>query len=318
MSIMGVELKQLRYFVAVAGELNFSAAARRLYVSQQALSRIIQQLEHELGVRLFHRTTRSVTLTEAGRALLVSAQSALAAVDDAVQSAQRVGSSPRPLRVDLSSGSLRTPALILRKLRRTYPDLPLQLVEDGVPRGLTALADGRLDALIGLATHCPPDIPAESVRREPVLLGMVAEHPLAQMTTVPVSALADTELLLPSDFAAIEWVEFVRTFCAEAGVEVRRWPGATHGGVAAADVLRDVGCVTPTVAWAEPPADLVFRPLVEPTPVLTWSVMTAPAAHGSDELGAFLATVRSLAGAQHNHSPMRSGAVRPTIHNGAL
>jgi DNA-binding MarR family transcriptional regulator len=68
------ELRHLRYFVAVAEELNFSAAARREFVSQQALSRIIQQLEAELGVLLFERTSRSVRLTPAGEAMLAAAR----------------------------------------------------------------------------------------------------------------------------------------------------------------------------------------------------------------------------------------------------
>jgi DNA-binding transcriptional LysR family regulator len=301
---MGVELKQLRYFVAVAEELNFSAAGRRLYLSQQALSRIIRQLEKELGVRLFDRTTRSVALTPAGQSLLTSARRAIAVVDDAVQSTRRAGERPRPLRMDVSSAGLLTGALILRKLRRDWPNLPVHQVEEGVPRGLAALVQGRLDALFGLATHCPPEIRAEPVRREPVLLGMAAHHPLAGLAAVPVSALADMELLLPSDAAAVEWVEFVSGFCAEAGVTPRRWPGATHGSVAAAEILRETGCATPTVAWADPPDDLVFRPLVGPAPVLEWSMMTSPVSHGTAELDVLVRCVRSLAA---EHAWLRGG-----------
>ena len=296
---MGVELKQLRYFVAVADRLNFSAAARELYISQQALSRIIQQLENDLGVRLFDRTTRSVELSAAGEALLPSARRSIAMVDDAMETTRRAGGQQRSLRVDVSSGGLRTGAQILRTLRRELPGVPVHQVENGVPRGLTALAQGQLDALFGLATRCPPEIPAELIRREPVLLGMVSDHPLAQGKSVPVAMLADTELLLPSDDSAIEWVEFVGEFCAEAGVTPRRWPGVTHGSVAAAEVLRDSHCVTPTVAWEDPPTDLVFRPLVEPSPMLAWSMMTPPDAGRNTELAALAHCVRLLASDLH-------------------
>lgn len=88
---MSLELKHLRYFVAVADELSFSAAARRLYVSQQAISRVIQQLERALGVRLFERTTRSVRLTAAGSALYPSAERSIAAAEEAFEAARRAG-----------------------------------------------------------------------------------------------------------------------------------------------------------------------------------------------------------------------------------
>ncbi|HZD69174.1 MAG TPA: LysR family transcriptional regulator [Actinomycetes bacterium] len=297
---MSLELKHLRYFVAVAQELNFSAAARRLYISQQALSRIIQQLERELGVRVLERTTRSVELTAAGEALLASAPRSIATVEEALEEARRAARNdrPRPLRVDVSSASLQTPALILRRLRHEHPDLPVHLVEDGVPRGLVALQEGRLDALFGLATHCPREVPAELIRREPVLVGMTAGHPLGNLDAVPVAMLADVELLLPSDTAAPEWVELVRQLCGKAGFTPRRWRGATHGSAAAADVLREEGCVTPTVAWADPPGDLAFRPLVEPSAVLEWSMMLSPVAKGRAELDLLVRCVRAAADEQ--------------------
>jgi DNA-binding transcriptional LysR family regulator len=270
------ELKHMRYFVAVAEELNFSAAARRLYVSQQALSRVIQQFERELGVQLFERTTRSVRLTRAGDALLESAKRSISAAEEAFETARRAesGAGGRVLRVDISSSGLETGASVLRRLRRDHPDICVHQVEQGVPRGLVALREGRLDALFGLATYCPPEIQAEVIRREPVLVGMAADHPLANLDAVPVARLADYDLLLPSDEDAAEWVEFVRLFCGQAGVRPRRWPGSTHGAAAHAEVLREAGCVVPTPAWTEPPSDLVFRPLVAPAPVLTWSIMT--------------------------------------------
>lgn len=293
---MSPDVQHLRYFVAVAEELNFSVAARRLYVSQQALSRAIQQLERQLGVKLFERTTRSVRLTAAGEAMLVWARRSTSAADEAVKAARRadLGDDVRPLRLDLSATSLRTAATILQRVRLDHPDVPIQLVEDGVPRGLDALLNDRLDALLGLATHCPVELNADLICREPVLVGMGAHHWLARLDTVPVAQLAGVDMLLPSDAAAIEWVEFVALFCGQAGVRPRRWPAATHGSAAAADVLRGSDCVTPTMAWADPPTDLVFRRLVEPTPIIPWSVMTAPAADERPEVLAFKRSVHAL------------------------
>ena len=252
---MGLELKHLRAFVAVAEELNFSRAARRLYISQQALSRIVQQLERELDTRLLERTTRSVRLTPAGEALLASGRRSLNAVSAAFEEARRTGAQ---LRVDVSSSGLRTGAEILRTMRRRHPGIAVRQVEEGVPRGLTALQENRLDALFGMAVPVPADVHTEPIRHEPVLLGMAATHPLAEFDEVPVAKLADYDLLLPSAAAAPEWVRFVRDFCREAGVEAHRWPGTTHGSVGAAEVVADGDCVVPTVAWAAPPDSLVF------------------------------------------------------------
>lgn len=298
---MSVELKHLRYFVAVAEDLNFSAAARRLYVSQQALSRIIQQLERTLGVKLFDRTTRSVALTPAGEAMLAAARRSTAAADDAFHAAQRAarGAIPRALRVDISSGGLETGAVLLRYLREHHPALAVHQVEDGVPRGLIGLQDGGLDVLLGLAASPPTQIDAELIRREPVLLGLAASHPLAARASVPVAMLADLPLLLPSEQAAPEWAAFVRHFCAQAGITPRRWPGTTHGSVQAAEVIRNGDCAVPTVAWAQPPDGVVFRPLVQPAPVFPWSVMTARTAIRPVEVDTFLRCARTVSAAEN-------------------
>jgi DNA-binding transcriptional LysR family regulator len=291
---MSPELKHLRYFVAVAEELSFSAAARRLYLSQQALSRIIQQLEQDLGVKLFERTTRSVRLTPAGEATLGPARRALAAAEDAVDAARRAGRGAHPpvLRVDISSSGIETGAMIMRRFRRDHPDIAVRHVEDGVPTGLVALQENRLDVLLGLATYCPLDVSAEVVRLEPVVLGMARDHPLAALPAVPVARLTDVDLLLPSDRAAVEWVEFVASFCRQAGARFRRWPGVTRGSQGAAEVVRDGACVVPTARWTDPPPDLVFRPLVEPTPILSWALMTA--GDSSGQVDALLESARAV------------------------
>jgi DNA-binding transcriptional LysR family regulator len=104
-----VELRDLRYFVAVAEELNFSRAARRLQMAQPPLSVAIRQLEQEIGASLFVRTSREVKLTEAGETLLVGARRTLAEADAAVAAARRVGSG--------EAGTLRVAYKLERRLR---------------------------------------------------------------------------------------------------------------------------------------------------------------------------------------------------------
>jgi len=291
---MSLDLRHLRSFVAVAEELSFSKAAHRMYVSQQALSRIIQQLERELGTRLLERTTRQVQLTAAGEALLESGRRSLDAVSAAFEEARRAANESAELRVDVSSSGLQTGAEILRRMRRQHPSIAVRQVEDGVPRGMVALRDGRLDALFGLAVQVPADVELEAIRREPVVVGMATDHPLADLEAVPVAKLAGYELLLPSEAAAPEWLRFVEDFCREAGITAQRWPGTTHGSVGAAEVVAEGTAVVPTAAWAAPPADLVFRPLVEPSPVLTWAMMLAKGSVERPEIRALADTVRAV------------------------
>lgn len=270
---MSVELRHLRALVAAAEAGSFTAAARSLHLTQQSLSRTIAQLESRTGAQLFERRGRSVTLTAAGEAMLPGGRRALAAADAAVDAA-REGTGQAPLRVDVSSAGIETGALILRALRRDHRELAVEQTEVGVARGLGDLLAGRLDVVLGGVEDVPPGVATEPVRREPVLVAMAADHALAATDAVPVAALGDVELLLPADAAAGEWNVFVGAFCRTAGVPVRRFRAVTHGSVAAAEVLREGGCVCPTLAWAERLPGLVFRPLVDPAPVFEWSLMT--------------------------------------------
>ena len=271
---MSPELRHLRSFLAVADERSFSAAARRLHVTQQALSRSVQQLERQLGASLFDRGARPIDLTPAGEAMLAAARRSIAAADEALDVARRTGRGDAavPLRVDISSGGIETGAAIVRRLRRTRPDVVIEQVEVGVRRGVEMLRRRELDAVLGIVDDGHDDVVVELVRREPVLVAMAADHPLAAEDSIPVARLAEVDLLLPSQDAAAEWVRFVCDFCRAAGVEPRRWPGVTHGSIAAAEVLREGRCVTPTAAWTEPLDGLAFRPLVDPVPLLPWSL----------------------------------------------
>jgi DNA-binding transcriptional LysR family regulator len=286
-----LELRHLRAFVAVADELSFSRAAERLHISQQGLSRTIRQFEAHSALQLFDRTTRSVRLTDAGSALLDAARRAVAAADEAADAARRIsaGELRRPLRVDVSSAGLETGARILRRLHRDHPELAVEQAEVGVARGLASVRDGRLDVVLGLADRLPRGIASRVIRREPVLVGCAHDHPFAALDAVPVARLAGEQLLLPSDEAAAEWVRFVETFCRTAGVPPRRWPGITRGSVGAAERVREGDCIVPSTAWIDQPAGVVFRPLVDPTPVFPWSAMWREQPELTAELAAFLA-----------------------------
>ena len=255
------ELRHLRSFLAVAEEGSFTAGAARLFLSQQQISRQVAQMERELGVQLFARTTRSVELTEVGKRMLDDARRAVRAADAAFAASQNL---PTALRVDISSSGLETGAMILERLRRNAPELAVHQVERGVRWGLDALRRGELDVLLGHSSGAPPEIGSRLLRHEPVLIGMSADHPLATREALTVHDLCEAPLLLPSDEAAGEWNAVITELCREAGFVARRHPWATHGSVAAAELLRGGEAVTPTIPWREPPPDLVFLPLRPP------------------------------------------------------
>jgi DNA-binding transcriptional LysR family regulator len=295
------ELRHLRYFVAVAEELNFSAAARREYVSQQALSRIIQQLEAELGVLLFERTARSVRLTPAGEAMLAAARRSAAAADEAFDAARRAqrGEVNRPVRIEFGSGLLVTAMQIARRARRDHPELAMRQTSLGVMRGIEALIEGRLDVVLGIASQAPPPVSAELIRREPLLVAMSSSHGLAEQDTVAVAQLGDHELLLPSDESGGEWNQFISVACAQAGVIVKASSNTVHGATVTAELLREADLLLPTLTWADPPVGVAFRPLVEPELSFPWSLMTTAVAARHPQVAAFLESARGLAHEQN-------------------
>ena len=295
------ELRHLRYFVAVAEELNFSAAARREYVSQQALSRIIQQLEAELGVLLFERTARSVRLTPAGDAMLAAARRSAAAADEAFDAARRAqrGEVNRPVRIEFGSGLLLTAMQIAGRARRDHPELAMRHTSLGVIRGIEALIEGRLDLVLGLASQAPAPVSAELIRREPLLVAMSTSHRLAEQDTVAVAQLGDHELLLPSDESGGDWNQFISVACAQAGVTVKASSSTVHGATVTAELLRETDVLLPTLTWADAPVGVAFRPLVEPELSFPWSLMTTAVSARHPQVAAFLESARGIAHEQN-------------------
>jgi DNA-binding transcriptional LysR family regulator len=143
-----IDLRRLRYFVAVAEELHFGRASRRLNMSQPPLSQQIRLLERELGVQLFERNNRHVKITGAGAALLAEARQLLASTERAVRVVRTTGSEPAGgLRVGFSEplGTI-VNALLLRRLADRYPAVTPSLHQMSTGAQVTAMQDGELDA----------------------------------------------------------------------------------------------------------------------------------------------------------------------------
>src|ERR1700757_2848188 len=165
-----LELRHLRYFVAVAEELNFSRAADRLHMAQPPLSAAIRQLEQELGTELLLRTTREVSLTEAGSTFLDGARRTLAELERARSDAQRAAAGEvGQLRVGFSwSARFETLPMVGRAFRQTHPDVSLLTEEMWNARMLPALRSGTIDLAIALCPEVAGEFSYLPVRSEPV------------------------------------------------------------------------------------------------------------------------------------------------------
>lgn len=193
-----MELRHLRYFVALAEELHFRRAAERLHISQPPLSQQIRALEVELGAELLKRNRRKVELTPAGQVFLGEARTVLAAADRAVAQVRRVA---RGEAGELSIGFVgsamygRLPEA-LREFRRARPELVLSLRELSTAAQLEALAAGTIDVGVCRPAHTEAGLRMEIVHREPVLAALPQEHPLARRRTVALAELSREAFVL--------------------------------------------------------------------------------------------------------------------------
>lgn len=190
---MNIELRHLRYFVAVAEELHFGRAAARLNISQPPLSQQIQALELQTGARLLARTNRSVSLTAAGRQFLADSRQILSQVEEAAARAERLhlGESGE-LRLGFTSSApfIKAVSDTLSRFRQRYGDVHIQTRETNTREQIAPLNDGTLDLGLMRNTVLPESLAWQPILREPLLAMIHREHPLAQQESVSLTELA--------------------------------------------------------------------------------------------------------------------------------
>ena len=189
---MNVELRHLRYFVAVAEELHFGRAPPRLNISQPPLSQQIQILEQQIGARLLARTNRSVSLTAAGRQFLADSRQILSQVEEAAARAERLhlGESGE-LRLGFTSSApfIKAVSDTLSQFRQRYGDVHIQTRETNTREQIAPLNDGTLDLGLMRNTVLPESLAWQPILREPLLAMIHRDHPLAQQEAVSLAAL---------------------------------------------------------------------------------------------------------------------------------
>ena len=193
-----MELRHLIYFVAVAERLNFSRAAEHLHIAQPAISQQVRALEEELGMPLFDRVSKRVTLTEAGRALLPHARQILNAVEAARNEIRERGSLKR------GTVSLGAPPTVsahalptkITAFEQKYPGLDVLLREAGTETLVDLVEQGQLDMAIVSTDVLPPSIESTPFLEETYVLAVGAKHRLSKRRTINITDLKDESFIM--------------------------------------------------------------------------------------------------------------------------
>ncbi|MFE3193453.1 LysR family transcriptional regulator [Nocardia sp. NPDC059240] len=193
----GVELRHLRYFLAVAEELHFGRAAVRLHIAQPALTQQIQRLETLLGARLFDRTSRTVALTPAGTVLRERATALLGHADRDLAEVTRIAhGSQGTLHLGFVPSVLPLePLRGVREFRDRFPLVEVDLVEGFTSHLMQRLADGTLDMAIVRDPDDQPGTTTEPLMTEPYMAVLPADHPLADRDSITGAEIADHPLV---------------------------------------------------------------------------------------------------------------------------
>ena len=240
-----MELRHLKYFVAVAEELHFARAAARLHIAQPSLSKQIQQLEQELDFPLFYRTKQKVELLDAGQVFLEEARRILRQTENAVESARRThtGQSGRLVIGFSASATFEVLPRILRKFRRLYPNVVVELSEVTTNRGTELLLDSRLS--VGLL-RAPSFFNEESfcietILREPFVVALPDSHPAAKQDSVRIRTLAGELFIVPHRQPGWDYSDAIFQILRDNGIEPRIAHESTQGLVIASLVAGGLG-----------------------------------------------------------------------------
>lgn len=274
-----MELRHLRYFIAVAEELNFSRAAERLHIAQPPLSQQIQALEKELGVQLFDRNRRPLQLTLAGQTFLESARLAVTQLEQAVRSTQRVYRGELGCLTVGFTSSIANSVLsdILRAFRERNPDVKLVWRELATYPQIQGLRDRYIDVgFFHLSNGCinDDDLSFMTILSEPLIVVLPETHPLAAKSQVPLQALAQEDFVLPTRQLVFGLSEQIYSLCHQAGFVPKVTQEATF-------MLSILGLVAGGIGVALLPANaqnlqrkgVVYKPIKGQTPTVQMAVV---------------------------------------------
>jgi len=275
-----MELRQIRYFVAVAEELHFGRAAARVHVVQPALSQQVKRLEEELGVVLLARTRRRVALTPAGRAFLEEARRTLATAHQARESALRAaaGQTGR-LGVGYVDWAIyQFLPVILRHYRERYPRVDVRMLEASREGLLGAFERGSLDVAFIAFREGEGEFAHDRVASDRLMVVLPDTHPAVARRRVPLELLAEEPWVLFPASLRSRYLELVVQACAAKGFAPRVAQEAEQMNTLAALVGAGFGVtLLPAVVANRPRAGIAVRPLAGEAPRMPLDVIWRPA-----------------------------------------
>ncbi|REG86809.1 LysR family transcriptional regulator [Marinomonas pollencensis] len=193
-----MDIRPLRYFLAIAKSASFTRAAEQLQVAQPAVSMAIKKLETDLGLTLIHRSDRKISLTDEGKRLLLHAEKITQAVDDALLEMRELkGLNQGEVRVGIPSmlGSYYFPP-ILMAFRHRYPSINLKVIEGGTWQLQRMLEQGELDLSVIVAETLPEGLETHRLLKEEMRVTVAKDHPFSQQESITPEAFFDEELVM--------------------------------------------------------------------------------------------------------------------------
>jgi DNA-binding transcriptional LysR family regulator len=272
-----IELRHLRYFITVAEELHFGRAAARLHMAQPPLSQQIRQLEGELGFQLFHRTKRSVQLTEAGAVFLDECRRVMQQLDQAVQLGQQVSRGERGQLVIgfVSSAAYSVLPTLLQSFRAAAPDVSLELHELTTDQQVQWLRDRRMDVGLVRPPIEEPDFFLTLLFEEPLVVALPQQHPLAQQSQVSLKDLAGKPFILFPRPLAPGLYDQIISLCQQGGFSPTIVQEAIQMQTIISLVAAEIGvAIVPLSLQNLQRTGVVYRELREPTPKAAIALLT--------------------------------------------
>lgn len=300
-----IELRHLRYFIAVAEELHFGRAAKRLHMAQPPLSQQIRQLEVELGFQLFYRTKRNVELTEAGTLFLAECQRLLRQLEQAIERGRQTSRGEQGQLVIgfVSSAAYNVLPDILQLFRASTPGVSLELHELTTDQQVQWLKAGRMDIGFVRPPIEDPTLHLLPIFQESLVIALPDHHPLSQHAQIPLSVLAQESFILFPRSLAPGLYDQIISLCQQGGFSPTVVQEAIQMQTIVSLVAAEIGiAIVPASLQNLQRTGVVYRSLMEATPQATVALIWQRQPP-SPIVQRFLEVVQATAGIEDKNVP---------------